>query len=418
MAIYALVDCNNFFVSCERVFNPRLEGKPVIVLSSNDGCIISRSNEAKKLNIPMGAPYYQWRTFCHQQRVHVFSSNFELYGDMSDRVMTLLTNCCPEIEIYSIDEAFLALTPSATTSIFDQVTHIRKNIKTWTGIPVSIGIAPTKTLAKIANHVAKKQTAIGVFDLCAAKQRDIILSQFPVAEIWGIGKKTTQHLQKLGIYTAKMLRDADATWLRSKFSVTMARIIQELRGNACLSIEAVQPHKQIMSSRSFGIPVTALTDLEEALSSYVASACIKLRKQKNLAAGIYVFLHTRWFSQQDAQYAQAASHYFPQATADTREIIQAAKQCLAHLYKPGYRYHKTGVILLDLSPAHQQQQDLFIAHNEKNDLLMQAVDQINQKMGKHTVFYCAEGIAQPWKKRCDHRSPRYTTCWEELVSVE
>ncbi len=414
MKTFALVDCNNFFASCERIFNPKLEGKPIVVLSNNDGCIIARSQEAKKLGIPMGAPYYQWRALCQKNNVHVFSSNFELYGDISDRIMTALTLLCQDIEIYSIDEAFLT---------FDDLTlieakHIRKTLKTWIGIPVSIGIAPTKTLAKIANAIAKKQTQEGVFDLRNPKICDALLSQFPIEDIWGIGKQLAKRLKSLNIHTAKELRDANLKTLRKQFSVVMERMIQELRGISCLALESVQPRKQIITSRSFGKSVTTLPELQEALSHYTARACFKLRRQQSLAHGICVFLRTGFFNAKETQYQNSLVYYFSEPSADTRYILSIAKTCLEKIFKPEFKYHKTGIILLDLIPDHIQQFNLLADRDPiKSKLVMKTLDQINGQMGDNTLFFGAEGITREWRIKCDRRSPRYTTCWKELAIV-
>jgi DNA polymerase V len=417
MPTYALIDCNNFFASCERVFNPKLENKPIVVLSNNDGCIVARSNEAKQLGIPMGAPYYQWKKLCDQYNVHVFSSNFELYGDMSDRVMASLEHFSTDIEIYSIDEAFLLLDGLTEKQLTQYATHIRHCIKQWTGLPVSIGIAPTKTLAKVANHIAKKQTKTGVFDLTRPAVQEVRLAQFPVQEIWGIGRKLTKRLNQLGIATAKELRDRDPHHMRQQFSVVMEKMVSELRGISCLPMEEVAARKQIISSRSFGRPVTALSDLEEAVSHYVAKACVRLRDQKSVAGEVYVFLHTNLFSATSMPYRNGGSSRLIVPTSDTRIISQEAKKCLATLFRPGYRYKKAGIMLLDLSPQSLTQQDLFTFTDNRSELLMQTVDRINDETGKNSVFFCAEGMKRDWQMKCDKRSPRYTTRWSELVNV-
>lgn len=296
MPIYALVDCNNFYASCERVFNPRLNNKPVIILSNNDGCIIARSNEAKALGIPMGAPFYQWKNFCKQHHIHVLSSNYELYGDMSGRVMTTFASICPNMEIYSIDEAFLVLDGFKWKNTLTEFAfEIKNRVLQWTGIPVSIGIGQTKTLAKIANKIAKTQTSTNVFEIMDLTLQEQIMKHFPVEDIWGIGSRLAKRLHKMNIKTAQNLRDADPKAMRIQFNVTMEKMISELRGISCLPLESFQPRKQIISSRSFGYAVTALKNLEEAISYYAATAALKLRKQRSLTQGISVFLHTNTF---------------------------------------------------------------------------------------------------------------------------
>ena len=416
MTNYALIDCNNFYVSCERVFQPRLENRPVIVLSNNDGCIISRSNEAKQLGLPMGAPFFKWEAFCKLNQVTVFSSNYELYGDMSRRIMRLLNLEFPAMEIYSIDEAFVFL--QNEIKIEDMVA-LKANIKQCVGIPISIGVGKTKTLAKIANHAAKNKTSSGVFYL----EQDIagftLLQHFSVDKIWGIGRRLTASLNKLGITTAAQLYRADPKYLRTHFGVTVEKIVREIQGVSCLSLEAVQPRKQIISSRSFGKPVTELSELEEAISHYAAIASEKLRQQKSVTQAVAVFIQTNVFQASTACYENSVALPFPFATADTRDIIRLAKKCVKCLYRKGYRYQKVGLILLDLMPASLKQYDMLTVDNDaKSAKLMATVDKINRMSAKDILFYCAEGIDQKWKMRRDRRSPRYTTHWNELVKVK
>lgn len=415
--MFALVDCNNFYASCERAFNPALDKKPLVVLSNNDGCIIARSNEAKKLGIPMGAPFYQWRQCCEENGVQVFSSNYALYADMSQRVMTILKSFCPSIEVYSIDEAFLVIDQFAGNDMIAYATEIRNTIKAHTGLPVSIGISTTKTLAKIANHIAKKHTVTGVCDLSSLASQEKVLQDFPIGDVWGIGRQLKKKLEPFQIHTAKDLRDADLKLLRRNFSVVVEKIIRELRNVSCIPLEAIQPRKQIISSRSFGRTVTSLNDLEEAVSTYTAIACLKLRNQKSHARGIYVFLQTNIFKQKDPRYAMGASCLLPIATTHTNDMIRIAKKCLREIYQPGFKYHKAGIMLLDISPQTIKQHDIFVSGDQKKDTLTNMVDQINQKLGKNKLFYCAEGIHKPWQIKSCLRSPRYTTRWDELVVV-
>ena len=416
MPVFALVDCNNFYASCERVFNPLLERKPVVVLSNNDGCIIARSNEAKKLGVPMGAPFYTWRALCDKKILYACSSNYALYGDMSRRVMTVLEYFSPEMEVYSIDEAFLRLESFHSQDIVKHATQIRKTVKQWVGMPVSIGIGPTKTLAKIANHIAKKKTREGVFDLRDPLVRERVLPYFPVQDIWGIGSNLTKKLHDLGIKTATDLRDSDLKRMHAAFSVTLARIIRELRGESCLPLEEVQAKKQIVSSRSFGKLLENLEDIEEGLSHFTAIACEKLRRQSSVAKGLYIFLHTNFFNKKEVGYGNGVTLHFPEPTNDTRYIIAMAKKGLGQIFRQGYRYQKAGAILLDLSQQSVKQFDLFTNHN-KNEFLMQTLDSVNKKMGKQTVFIGAEGTDRNWQAQCVLRSPRYTTHWDELAKV-
>lgn len=419
MPIFALVDCNNFYASCERAFNPRLEGKPVVVLSNNDGCVVARSNEAKKLGIPMGAPFFKWKDMIYKNKVHVFSSNYELYGDMSHRVMTLLSQSCPDIEIYSIDEAFLILDGFNWQDLMTYAKTLRQNIKTWTGIPVSVGLGPTKTLAKMANSLAKNQTTEGVFTLCDEIIREQILSEYPIEKIWGVGRRLAERLSKFDINTAKDLRDSDPKLLRREFSVVMEKIVYELQGISCIGLESIQPRKQIISSRSFGKKITKLEELQEAVSHYAKIASLKLRNQKSVAASICVFLHTNLFNEKEPQYGNSATFRFPEPTADTSYIIRMAKKCLSHIFKSGYQYQKTGVMLLDLRPNTIKQYDLLTREAvQKNQSLLKTIDSINEMYGRNTIFYCAEGISRAWQMRNERLSPRYTTRWSELVEVK
>jgi len=417
MSIFSLIDCNNFYASCERVFNPYLEGKAIVVLSNNDGCIVARSQEAKKLGIPMGAPFFQWEKLCHKKILFAFSSNYALYGDMSNRVMTILQDFCPDLEVYSIDEAFLRFDGFNEKDLVSYSAHIRKTVKAWTGLPVSIGIAPTKTLAKIANSIAKKKTVEGVFDLRNPTVCEDILSEFPVENIWGIGHGFAKRLKLLNIKTAKNLRDVNLKMIRENFSIVMERLVEELRGISCIPLEIIQPRKQIMSSRSFGKLVTNIHELEEAISHYTASACLKLRKQNSLAGGINIFLHTNHFREKEPQYGNSMSYKFPEPTCDNSYIISAAKKCLQKIYHSGFFYKKAGIMLLDLSPRTIKQFDLFSIRQNKSDSIMKTLDSINEKIGENTLYFAAEGVQKSWRTRCSRKSPRYTTQWNELAKV-
>lgn len=413
--LFALVDCNNFYVSCERAFNPYLENKPVIVLSNNDGCIVSRSNEAKKLGIPMAAPYFKWKRFCIQHQVNVLSSNYELYGDMSQRVMAILKSFGMNIEIYSIDEAFLHLT--ADTKYADLVA-LREQIKMQTGIPISIGIAKTKTLAKMANQLAKNNSREGVFFLVEMKQHQHYFANFPVEKIWGVGHRLAEKLKILGLDTAEKLRKADAKMIRNYFNVTLEKTIQELQGIPCFDLSHKDGRKQIISSRSFSKLLTELPDLEEAISSYTQMAALKLRKQRCAASALYVFLQTNRFHEKKNQYENGVTFPFPTPTADTRYLIRIAKKCLKHIYRKGYQYHKAGIMLLDIIPQSVKQFDLLLnVIDTKSDQLMCVIDRLNKEMGKNTVFFAAAGIKREWSIKCEKRSPRYTTRWKELPKV-
>jgi DNA polymerase V len=424
MSIFALVDCNNFFASCERVFNPALEKKPVVVLSNNDGCVIARSNEAKALGVPMGKPYYQCRDICREHGVYVFSSNYYLYGDMSDRVMSALNHFCPDMEVYSIDEAFLQLDGFAHVDIHAYMQHVRAKIKQWTGIPVSIGIGPTKVLAKAANHIAKKNRDLGVFSLCDPDLQNAVLSNFKVEDIWGIGYQSSMKLNDLGIKTAKHFRDSDPKFIRKNFSVMGERLLQELRGVSCLSLAAFsEPSKNIRSSRSFGHYLSSYDEIAEALAHYAARACEKMRAQGSKTQGIHVFLRSNRFKADAHYFNKGINCCFEAPTNDSRLIIAQAKLGLKKIFQPGLEYKKTGIILLDLVAATLEQGDLFASlsphrvNPEKTDQLMTIIDHINKTYGQQGLFIAAQGTQRAWQGKSNLRTPRYSTHWEELATV-
>ncbi|TLY48342.1 MAG: Y-family DNA polymerase [Gammaproteobacteria bacterium] len=420
MSYFALADCNNFYVSCERVFNPALEKQPIIILSNNDGCIISRSNEAKILGIPMGEPVFKYRDLIRRGQVRCFSSNYALYGDMSQRVMDSLRRLCPDMEVYSIDEAFLKLDHFSHYDLNTYLWHIRQKVKQWTGIPLSIGLASSKTLAKVANFYAKCTVKTGVYDLRSVVLRDVLLKTLPIQEIWGIGRKLTDKLHRYSIKSAFDLQQANPKIMRRRFSVVVERIILELNGISCLGLESIAAKKQIMCSRSFGRPITHLHDLSNALSRYTARAAYKLRGQACKAQAIYVFITTNKHKTSDRQYMKGLACSLVTATDDTRVLIAAAQQILKQLYKAGFNYKKAGILLLDIIPSHQQSNDLFIQSTSANSVaLMKVVDETNEIFGAHTLFFAAEGCAQaPWTMRSEHRSSRYTTHWHELPSAK
>ncbi len=419
--VFALADCNNFYVSCERVFQPSLEGKPVVVLSNNDGCIVARSNEAKALGIPMGAPVHQYKQLLKQHRVHLFSSNYALYGDMSNRVMSILSKFTPDIEIYSVDEAFLDF--SGFTNIhYDKYARlIRKTVKQWIGLPISIGIAHTKTLAKVANYHAKRSDkAGGVLDLTCSRYVDEALKRLEVSEVWGIGRKQRKKLESRGIKTALQLRDMDDKDIMKIFNtVILLRTVYELRGVSCVSLAAIpSTNKSIISSRSFGHLTNSLSDLRQAIATYTARAAEKMRYQGLATNHIMVFIQTNRFRPWEPQYSTSIAVQLPVATDCTHELAHYASIGLEKIFKPEYRYHKAGVMLLDLIPASQIQQNIF-DHQDRDryHCLMQALDKINLNFGSGTLRYASEGFEKPWCIKSEIRSKRYTTSWSELLEV-
>jgi DNA polymerase V len=416
-AMFALLDCNNFYVSCERLFQPTLLGKPVVVLSNNDGCVVARSDEAKALGIPMGLPAFKLADLIKEHPIEVFSSNYTLYGDLSARVMTTLTQWAPAVEVYSIDEAFLDLTGISTDALTRYGQTLKVTIQQWTGLPVSIGIAPTKTLAKLANRLAKRSPQ-GVVALTAPSKIDVTLECTRVEDIWGIGPGYTRRLKTYDIRTAIQLRDANDRWLRQQLGVVGQRIVWELRGISCLPLELCPPSKQsLMVSRSFGRPITALTEMREEVATYTTRAAEKLRRHRVAAGVVTVFLMTNRFTD-EPQYSNSVTIPFPVATQDTAELIRYALRGIEHIFRESYRYQKVGVILTALVPAHQVQPHLFDRiDRERSQQLMAAIDAINTAWGSGTIRYAAVGLRPRWSMRCARRSPRFTTRWLELVEV-
>jgi DNA polymerase V len=414
--VFALVDCNNFYVSCERIFNPKLNGRAIIVLSNNDGCVVARSNEAKRLGIKMGVAAFEIAGLLKKNNVIAMSSNYTLYADMSGRVMEVLSDFTPEMEVYSIDEAFLNLA-GINRPLGDYACRMRQTVKKWTGMPVSIGIGSTKTLAKIANHIAKRSMqADGVFDLTGAANVGEILAQVPVEKVWGVGIRTTIKLKRAGIETAFDLSKADAGWIRNCFGVVGVRTVYELGGVCCYQLENNPPaQKSIIVSRMFGEPVEDVERLKEAAATYAARAGERLREQKLAARAMSVFVNTSRFIKNS--YFNSQTIEFAVSTNDTTELIRAANSCVEKLYRQGCQFKKCGVILIGLVPEDRIQRGLFgNGEREKSGRLMRAIDAINAKVST-PVRWAAEGIGQPWQAKFKRRSKRYTTRWDELPEV-
>ncbi len=418
--IIALVDCNNFFVSCERVFDPSLENRPVIVLSNNDGCAIARSNEAKALGIGMGAPFFKIRHIIEQHNVRVFSGNFSLYGSFSDRVMLILSSFSPNVEIYSIDEAFIDLSGFENQNLDTYGRLMKDTIKQWTGIPTSIGIAETKTLAKVAAELAKKSVkAQGVLDLTQSRYQVLALERLAVDDVWGVGRRIGNKLKAKGIDTALKLRDADDQWIIKTFGVCLMRTVLELRGVCChpLKLES-KPNKTIACTRTFAKTTNNYRQIEEAISSYAARASERLREEQLVTSVVHVFIRTSRHRQGDAQDAQSTNVELAVPTSSTQEVITAAKKALQKIYQKGFKYYKTGVVLLDLVPESEVQRDLFDTKDrEKMDSLMATFDSINSTMGTGSLKIAAEGLGKRWRMKQNNLSPRYTTKWSELKEV-
>lgn len=418
--IFALVDCNSFYCSCERVFDPSLNNKPVIVLSNNDGCAVSRTDEAKELGIAMGAVYFQIKEIVKKHDVKVFSSNYTLYGDLSSRVMQVLSSFTPEMEIYSIDEAFLSFTGMEKYDLTEYAQEIKKTVLQYTGIPTCVGIGPTKVLAKAANHVAKKNKikTNGVFNLCDEQIREDILKNFPIENIWGIGKQSAKKLHLHNIKTAYQLMKADPEFIRKFLTVVGSRIVEELKGQSCIGLETeIEDKKQIVSSRSFGKQVHSLTELKEAISNHITTAAEKLRQQDLICKNITVFIQTNPFKN-TPQYNNSASMNLMSGSAITNKLIKNGLTLLEAIYRPEFEYKKCGVIFNNLIKKNFIQTDLFNLHDSiQEESLMITLDQINRFHGTNTAKFASCGVNTFWKMLSEMKSPCYTTRWSELKKV-
>lgn len=414
--MFGLVDCNNFYASCERVFNPSLNGKPIVVLSNNDGCVIARSNEAKVLGIKMGVPAYQIKDLVKKHDVAVFSSNYVLYGDMSGRVMSMLAELAPEIEVYSIDEAFLNL--EGIQDLQTLGSKIVRQVTRGTGIPVSAGIASTKTLAKVANKFAKKYPAYN--RLCiidTEEKREKALKLFEIGDIWGIGRRQATKLEKQGIKTAYDFTQLPGSWVRKNMTVTGERTWKELRGISCIDMESAPPaKKQICTSRSFGKMVEDIDTMSEAIATHASTCAKKLRQQKSYAMSLMVFIHTNNFREDLPQYWKNTIIKLPVPTSDTLEIVHYALEGLKSIFMPGYQYKKAGVIITEIVTSAQL--GLFdTVDREKREKLMQAIDKVNGEH-RHLVKLAIQGNGRDWKLKQEQLSKRYTTDINEVLTIK
>jgi DNA polymerase V len=418
----ALIDVNNFYVSCERVFNPKLKNKPVVVLSNNDGCAISRSNEAKALGVVMGAPWFKMQELVKQHGIIGLSSNYALYADMSNRVMTTLNDFSPNQEVYSIDECFLDLTGfNRDLKAYGQ--EMRGRILKWTGLPVCVGVGSTKTLAKLANHIAKKQSQFdGVCNLNQLTEDELnkVFSNIDVGEVWGVGRRLASKLKALGINTVLDLKLADPEYLRGEFSVVMAKTVSELNGTVCIELEEITPpRKQILSSRSFGHTVRDFNSLAESITLYMSRAAEKLRKQNSFAGSVHVYIRTSPFKLDEPHYSNGMTIPMPSPTDDSRQLVKISLWALKRIYRPGFNYAKAGVMLSEIVPKAGIQNDLFSqpVSNQKSEALMSAMDDINRKMGREFIKLASEGFKRPWKMKQENKSSNYTTDWSGLVRI-
>ncbi|WP_438941488.1 translesion error-prone DNA polymerase V subunit UmuC [Marinomonas transparens] len=422
MPVFALVDCNNFYASCEKLFRPDLKDTPVVVLSNNDGCVVARSREAKLLGIKMGVPVFQIKSEMQRHGILAFSSNYALYADLSSRVMRTLEEMAPRVEVYSIDEAFLDLTGiESAISLFEFGQQVRERIGHWIGITVCVGIAPTKTLAKLANHAAKKYPATqGVVDLTNPDRQRRLLALVQVDDVWGVGRRLSKRLNALGITTALDLANASPRAIRDQFSVVLERTVRELNGESCIELEEIPPtKKQIVCSRSFGIKVTQFELLREAVCEYATRATEKLRKEQQQAKVLTVFIRTSPFKDNEPQYSNSASGELLIPSCDTRDFIELANHLLKRIWKDGFRYAKAGVMLSDFYDPGMFQPGLFddVSTRSNSQQLMSVLDTINQS-GAGKVFFAGQGTKKDWSMKREHLSPAYTTRWDQLPRVK
>ena len=422
MPVFALVDCNNFYASCEKLFRPDLKDTPVVVLSNNDGCVVARSREAKLLGIKMGVPVFQIKSEMQRHGILAFSSNYALYADLSSRVMRTLEEMAPRVEVYSIDEAFLDLTGiESALSLVEFGQQVRERIGHWIGITVCVGIAPTKTLAKLANHAAKKYPATqGVVDLTNPDRQRRLLALVPVDDVWGVGKRLSKRLNALGITTALDLANASPRAIRDQFSVVLERTVRELNGESCIELEEIPPiKKQIVCSRSFGVKVTHFELLREAICEYATRATEKLRKEQQQAKVMTVFIRTSPFKDNEPQYSNSASGELLIPSCDTRDFIELANHLLKRIWKDGFRYAKAGVMLSDFYDPGMFQPGLFddVSTRSNSQQLMSVLDTINQS-GAGKVFFAGQGTKKDWSMKREHLSPAYTTRWDQLPRVK
>tara|TARA_B100001123_G_scaffold20873_1_gene23032 strand:+ start:2975 stop:4255 length:1281 start_codon:yes stop_codon:yes gene_type:complete len=416
----ALVDCNSFYVSCERLFNPSIATKPVVVLSSNDGCVIARSTEAKALGIKMGEPYFKVKKIVKENSVKIFSTNFALYGDISRRVMKTLKQFSPQMEVYSIDEAFLDLSSIKNEKLLEHGYKIRETILKWTGIPTSIGIATTKTLSKAANYIAKKEKS-GVINLVNSKKTDDLLSEIKINDVWGVGRQLTKFYIKNGINTAYDLKNMNNGWIKKNTNVFGSRTAMELKGISCVSLEPYEEkRKNCCVSRSFGKKVTKLEELNEAITGHCLNAAEKIRLDKQIAKKITVFIRTSPFQNKKNYYANSKNIDLAIRTNDSIELVKQALIALKAIYKEGYKYQKAGIIFSDLKNINSYDKNLFsvIRNEKKREKLMKAIDYTNAKYGKHSLSIAQAGLKKMWASKRQHYSKIDTASFKFLPTVK
>ncbi|ANW96261.1 SOS mutagenesis and repair protein UmuC [Wenyingzhuangia fucanilytica] len=417
--MYALVDCNNFYASCERVFRPHLNGKPIAVLSNNDGCVIARSNEAKKF-VPMGAVAFKYKEIFKQYQIHVFSSNYALYGDLSNRVMNTLRTFTPDIEIYSIDEAFLEFKGFDHYDLQSYGVKMRETVLQHVGIPVSIGFANTKALSKISNKIAKKfpERTNGSYVIDTEEKRIKALKWTKIEDVWGIGRKFSQRLQAKNIMTAYDFTQLQDSWVQKEFSIVGLRLKHELEGKPRLSLDEVKNKKAISTTRSFDRDISDYFSLKERVATFACSCAEKLRKQDSNCTLIMVFVLTNYHKKNQAQYSRNITVQLPYPTSSSITISQYAQKALKAIYKEGYAYKKAGVIVMGIRPNNETQLNLFVNENPKHNPLMKTIDDINRKLGVRKLKIGGQGLGRTWKMKQERLSPRFTTHWDEVLEVD
>jgi DNA polymerase V len=417
--MFALIDCNNFYASCQRVFRPDLIGKPIVVLSNNDGCVIARSNEAKDLGIPMGAPAYKFEKIFKEKGVSVFSANFALYGDMSQRVMDLLAEYTPEIEIYSIDEAFLKLQGFENFDLEKYSSQMQRRVTKCTGIPISVGIAPTKALAKVANRIAKKfpDKTKDVYVIDTDEKRIKALKWLKIEDVWGIGRKHSKRLKALGVNTAYDFTQLSDAWVKANLAIVGLRLKQDLQGIPTLDFEEIQSQKNISTTRSFEGNYSKLSQLEERITTFAVSCAEKLRKQKSCCNSLMVFINTNRHRAELGQYNQNIVVKLPFPTNSSIEIANFAVEALHRIFKEGYQYKKAGVILMDFTDEDKSQITLFDNSDARHKLLMESVDKINARHGQHKIKLASQDLSKMWKMKQERLSPCYTTRLLDVIKV-
>lgn len=417
--MYALVDCNNFYASCERLFRPSLRNEPIVVLSNNDGCVISRSNEAKALGVPMGAPAFKYKELLESKNIHVFSSNYALYGDMSNRVMNLLTSYTPDIEIYSIDEAFLQFKGFENFDLLDYNLEIQRNVTKSTGIPISIGVAPTKTLAKVASKIAKKfpEQTKGVYIIDSEEKRIKALKWLKIGDIWGIGRQHAIRLQNIGVNTAFDFIQLNENWVRKNMAVVGVRLKYELEGKSAIALEEIKAKKAIATTRTFDKMHTNIEDVLERVSTFAATCAEKLRRQKSHCNVIMVFVHTNGHREDLPQYSRNIVLKTLHPTNSSIELVKYTQKALKEIFREGYQYKKAGVIVSGITPANTPQLSFFDNENPKHAKLMKVMDQVNRDLGQEKIKLACQALDRKWKMRQEKLSPRYTTRLDEIITI-